>query len=179
MSIPATVGNTVVFALVLENGETDFYPQAEVYASGDTVPTATVDLSHLVKGRYEGSWVPSAVGAYTAQFFTYVDPAHTVESVVYTREAEQVFVTENSADDVAAAITRVLGLVHENAFIDNTVFDASSQLITARLRIFDSKTNAQAATDGGVETAGLVATYTIEADYEAAGRMKQYRMVKE
>lgn len=179
MSIPASVGSTVVLALVLENGETGFYPQAEIYASGAGTPTATVDLTHLVKGRYEGTWVPATVGTYTAQFFTYVDAAHTVESVVYTREAEQVFVSENSADDLAAAITRVLGLVHENAFIDNTVFDAQSQLLTARLRIYDSKTNAQAATDGGAEATGLVATYTIEADYEGVGKMRQYRMVKD
>lgn len=179
MSIPATVGGTVVLALVLENGESTFYPQAEIYASGATVPTATVDLTHLAKGRYEATWVPTTVGAYTAQFFIYVDAGHTIETIVYSREAEQIFVTKNSTDDLAAAITRVLGLVHENAFIDNTAYDTNSQLIAARLRIFDSKANAQAATDGGSETTGLVATYSIEADYQAIGQTRQYRMVKE
>jgi hypothetical protein len=165
--------------MVLENGEGNFYPQAEVYASGAGTPTATVDLVHQAKGRYEGSWVPSTVGTYTAQFFVYADVGHTVESIVYSREAEQVFVSGSSVDALAVSITRLLGLVHENSFIDNTTFDESNQLLTARLRIYDGKANTQAATYGGAETTGLVATYTIESEYEAVGKMRQYRMLKE
>jgi hypothetical protein len=80
---------------------------------------------------------------------------------------------------ITTQLTRVLGLEHENAFIDNTIHDAFGQLTTSRIRIFDSKANANNATDGGAETTGLIATYTMTAVYEAAGRMKFYRMVKE
>ena len=91
-------------------------------------------------------------------------------------------ITGTLAGDIAAMIaqlTRVLGLEHENAFIDNTVNDDYGQLTSSRVRIFNSKANAEAATDGGSETTGLIATYTVTAVYEAVGRLKSYRMVKE
>lgn len=179
MTIPATQGQPVVFSLILEQGEDYFFPQVEVYAAGSVSPEVTLDLVHRAKGRYEAEWIPSSVGSFTAQFFIYVDAAHLVETVLYSREAEQVFVTQSSTDDLAASLARVLGLVHENAFIDMTNFDAADQLLSARVRIFDSKSAVQAATDGGVESTGLVATYSIEATYESAGRMRQYRMTKE
>ena len=179
MSIPATVDQSVTLAMVLENGATGLYPQAEIY-SGSSLED-TIDLSDLGKGRYEGSWTPTVVGMYSALFNVYKDASHTVEltPLLYSREIEQIFVSQSSTDDLAASLARVLGLVHENAFIDNTVYDSSSMLLSGRVRIFDSKTNAQAATDGGNETTGLLATYTIEAEYESPGRMRQYRMVKE
>lgn len=76
-------------------------------------------------------------------------------------------------------ITRLLGLANENTFIDNTVFDGDGQIIEARVRMFDSKTNAEAATDGGSETTGLLETYTAKTDWESVGRMQSYRLVRE
>lgn len=81
--------------------------------------------------------------------------------------------------DLEDYLLRALGLSHENAFVDNTEFDSFSQMTDARVRLFDSKSNANAATDGGSESTGLIATYTVEAEYEGQGQMKSYRMVKE
>lgn len=177
MTIPATVGDAVTLVEVLPDGNTGMYPQAEVYDPGGTVPLAVVNLDHQVKGRYEGNWIPSSVGSYTALFIVYADVARTVESILYTREAEQIFVTSSDVDDLASMLIRVLGLVHENVFIDNTTYDASSMLLTARLRVFATRAEAQAATDGGSELSRE--TYTVDAAYEGVGRMRQYRMVKE
>lgn len=77
---------------------------------------------------------------------------------------------------------RILGLSHENSFIDNAEYMEIATvpyMISARIRIFDSKIHTEAATDGGTETEGLVATYTVSAEYEGDGTMKQYRMVLE
>lgn len=175
--MPAKIGEAVPLVMILEDGNENQYPQAEIYAPGGTSPIATVDLDHRVKGRYEGSWTPSSVGPFSAQFFVYSDAGHTIENIVYVRAVEQIFVSESDVDDLASAIVRLLGLNHENAFIDNTVFDTFGQLVSARIRIFDSKANAEAATDGGSETVGLIATYSMTADYEGAGRLKSYRYV--
>lgn len=177
MSIPATVGETVTLVEAMPDGSTTVFPQAEIYEPGGIVPIAVVDLDHQAKGRYEGSWVPSSVGAYSALFIVYVDAARTVESIVYTREAEQIFVSASDVDDLAAMLIRILGLVHENVFIDNTTYDPNSMLLTARIRLFATKAEAQAATYGGDEPA--VATYSVDAAYEGPGRMRQYRMVKD
>ena len=75
-------------------------------------------------------------------------------------------------------IIRLLGLNHENAFIDNTDFDVMNQLIACRVRLYNSKTNAEAAQDGDNYVTGLVATYTVEAVHEGEGKLKTYRYVK-
>lgn len=164
--------------MILEDGNEDQHPQAEIYAPGGTVAEATVDLTHQVKGRYEGSWTPTTVGAFAAQFFVYSDAGHAVENITYVRAIEQIFVTQSDIDDLAAAVIRLLGLNHENAFIDNTDFDIYNQLVTCRIRIYDSKTNAEAAADGDNYSTGLIATYTMEAEHEGAGKLKTYRYVK-
>jgi len=182
MSVPAKVGDAVPLVMILEDGNELQHPQAEIYAPGGTSPIATVDLPHKVKGRYEGSWTPSAVGAYSAQFFTYSDAAHTIENIVYVRAVEQIFVSQSDVDDLAAGILRLLGLHRENCFIDNTEFDVFNQLISCRVRLYDSKANAEAAQDGDIPpagTTGLIATYTMEAEHEGAGKMKSFRQVRD
>jgi len=73
---------------------------------------------------------------------------------------------------------RLLGLSHENSFLDNTLYDANDppQLTGARLRCFDSQANADAAEDGDDYSTGLIATYQIDAAFEAPGKMRDYRM---
>jgi hypothetical protein len=162
--------------MVLEDGNEVQHPQVELYAPGATSPTAVIDLPHKVRGRYEASWTPPSADVWSAQFFVYADAAHTVENITYTRSIEQIVATNSSIDDLSSRIIRILGLVHENAFIDNTVHNAEGSLVAARVRIFDSRAAVEAATDGGSETAGLIATYEIETTYEADCRMGSYRM---
>jgi hypothetical protein len=164
--------------MILEDGNETQYPRALVYAAGGAAPLATIDLPHLHLGRYEADWTPSTAGVFSVVFVTYADSGHTVENVTYTRAVDQVFVTQSDMDDLAAQIVRILGLVHENVFIDNTVHDAFGSLVAGRIRIFDSKANVELATDGGSETTGLVATYEIETSYEAQCRMGSYRVKK-
>lgn len=164
--------------MVLEDGSETQHPQVEIYAPGGIVPLVVVDLPHKVKGRYEAAWTPPSADVYSAHFFVYADAGHTIENIVYVRAIEQIVVTDASLDDLAAKIIRALGLLHENAFIDNTVHDALGSLVAARIRLFDSKANVEAATDGGSETVGLLATYEIETTYEADCRMGTYRVKK-
>lgn len=178
MALPATVGVPVPIVMTLEDGNESQYPQVEIYAPGALTPTAVVDLPHKVKGRYEANWTPPTADVWTAHFFIYADAGHTVENITYTRAIEQVVATESDIDDLAAKIIRALGLLHENAFIDNTVHDAYGNLVAARIRLFDSKANVEAATDGGSETTGLIATYEITTTYEADCRMGTYRVKK-
>jgi hypothetical protein len=178
MTLPATVGTPVPLAMILEDGNTTQFPQAEVYAQASSSPLAVIDLVHRARGRYEANWTPASVGTYSAVFLVYADNGHMIENIVYTREIEQVFVSQTGIDDLAAQVVRILGLVHENAFIDNTVHDALGSLVAARIRIFDSKINVELATNGGSETTGLIATYEIETTYEADCRMGTYRVKK-
>lgn len=179
MSVLAKVGDPALLVAVLEDGDEMQHPQSEIYAPGGTVPIATIDLLHKAKGRYEGTWTPPSVGPYSSQFFVYSDGAHTIENIVYSRTVEQIFVTDSDVDDLAVSILRVLGLHRENIFIDNTDFDTNNQLISCRIRLYDSKANATSATDGDSYSTGLIATYTMEAEHEAVGKMKTFRQVRD
>jgi len=178
MSVPATVGISVPIVMVLEDGNTSMYPQAEIYTVDSVNPLITTDLIHKSKGRYEATWIPTSVGVYSTLFIIYSDIDHLIESIVYTREIEQVFVSNNNMDSLADKLVRILGLVHENAFIDNTIYNDLGSLISARIRIFNGRSTVEAATDGGSEVTGLIATYQIDATYESECKMGTYRVKK-
>jgi hypothetical protein len=179
MAVSAKVGVPVPIVMILDDGKETLHPRAFIFESGGTVPIDILDLEHKALGRYEASYTPTAVGVLSATFITFTDLAHMVESIVYTREVEQIFVTQSNVDDLAEAVVRLLGLNHENAFIDNTEFDVYEQLVSCRVRLFDSKANVEAATDGDTYSTGLIATYTMEAAHEGEGKLKTYRYVKQ
>lgn len=82
-------------------------------------------------------------------------------------------------DELNEMIKRVLGLSQENVYIDNTVYDADSQLLTSRVRLYDTKEHCDAATDGGNETEGLLATYTQTTDWQTINQFRFYKQVKD
>lgn len=88
-------------------------------------------------------------------------------------------VLQIKVDDLTEMVGRVLGLSQENIFIDDTTHDPDSQLVTSRVRIFDTKANCEAATDGGSETTGLLATYIQTTNWETINQFQTYRQVKE
>lgn len=178
MSVSTIVGNIVPLAMVLADGNELQYPQANVYPEGASTPSATLNLVHKDLGRYEATYIPTIAGIESVVYVTYSDAGHTVESAEYDRAVEQLVIAASGLDQISEMVTRILGLVHENVFIDNTVHDAMSNLVSARIRVFDSKINVEAATDGGGEIAGLVAAYDVETVYEADCKMGSYRVKK-
>jgi hypothetical protein len=74
---------------------------------------------------------------------------------------------------IGANFTRALGLLHHNSMVDNQTYDASGQLLTARLRVFDDASNVPPE-PGGSEVAGLIQEYSIEATYAGLNNLKSY-----
>lgn len=81
-------------------------------------------------------------------------------------------------DDLEPLLRRMAGLMHENSVLDNTQHDGSNNLTSGRMRIYDSKANADAAMMGGSGTNGLVATYSISATY-TGGNLATYKVTKD
>jgi hypothetical protein len=54
----------------------------------------------------------------------------------------------NDVLDSNSAIKRILGLLHENISIDETVYDSDGNLVSSRIRLYDSSSNV--GTDVGV-----------------------------
>jgi hypothetical protein len=70
--------------------------------------------------------------------------------------------------DIYNHVRRALGLIHENFFIDQTVYNSDGNLISARVRTYDS--SADVGTNNGV-----LATYMITADPLDALRFNFWR----
>jgi len=68
-------------------------------------------------------------------------------------------------------LKRIIGLVHENIFIDNPVYDGDGNLTGARIRIYDSP--------GNVGTAnGVIGTYQITAPGDGPGKFTSWKQVR-
>lgn len=74
-------------------------------------------------------------------------------------------------------VQRLLGLMHENAVIDKQLYDAQGQLVSARLRVFDSAANVPNNPDG-TETAGLLYTFNIESRWGGLNRNIFYKLTR-
>jgi hypothetical protein len=93
-------------------------------------------------------------------------------------------VVEATSDEVYALVRRALGLIHENIFIDDTVYDANGQLTSGRVRLFDSNTDTDAATDGGGPPPGgsdpqHFAAYAISVVWEGINQYKVFKQTLE
>ena len=77
----------------------------------------------------------------------------------------------NIINTMALDIKRVLGLMHENMSIDNTVYDRYYNLIQARLRIYSD--SASVGTDNDV-----IGTYTIDCDATRAGSFSTWKQTR-
>lgn len=73
----------------------------------------------------------------------------------------------------------VKGLVQQNFFIDNTAYNSSGLLTTARIRIFQTKAATDLATDGG-SSQGEIATFDITTVAESgnAGQIATYKATR-
>lgn len=68
-------------------------------------------------------------------------------------------------------LQRIIGLVHENIYIDNPVYDGDNNLTSARLRIYSNPS------DVGT-TNGIIGTYQITSPGDGAGRFTIWKQVK-
>ena len=176
-AIEIIFGETARLELVLEDGDITLYPKARVYQVGNASPLASINLNHLAEGLYEGSWNPLAIGVYSVVYTVYTDPARTIPSTRYSKELDQLLVRADLEQQIKDMVEQILA-GQENSFIDNTVYDDCCQVLSSRLRVFDSKAHCELATDGGAETLGLIATYQIVVDYTGPAKLKTYRKVR-
>lgn len=120
-----------------------------------------------------------ALGEYLVEFTPNTNATWIVEIfVVPTQEAFKITAVAGGAADLTTILAqnnRILGLLHNNALLDNQTYDSEGQLLTARLRIFDNASNVPNA-PGGSETTGLLFEYEIEATYAGANQATKYTM---
>jgi hypothetical protein len=73
-------------------------------------------------------------------------------------------------DSIATKVSRLMGLSHENIYIDNPVYDVSGNLASARVRIYSNK-------DSVGTTSDVMETYTITAVGNGVGKFTTWKQV--
>jgi hypothetical protein len=90
--------------------------------------------------------------------------------------------TSTSLDDVKALVARALGMLHENGVLDRCQYHpTTNNLLSARLRIYDTAAGASAAKaagDGVDYLTGMIGQYSIVAEY-SGDNMTNYLVVRE
>lgn len=105
---------------------------------------------------------------------TYDRSLHSLEAIAGAIAAGNVSIgVELGA--IKTDLTRVLGLLHRNAILDEQVYDGNSQLTFARLRVFDSPANVPTM-PGGNETVGLLHKYEIETEYDGVNIVRKFTL---
>lgn len=76
-----------------------------------------------------------------------------------------------SIDQNSDDLKRILGLVHENIFIDNPTYDSDGNMTAARLRIYSNPASVGTASD-------VIGTYQITAPSTAPGQFASWKQVR-
>lgn len=164
--IQASLNETVPLRILAADGRTDLYAQIRVYNAIGTL-VQSLSAPHLAEGVYATTWTPNIEGYYSLVGQFYFDSMFTADAG-YEKTGDLVDVST-----IKSNILRILGLQHENTVVDQQVYDVDQNLISARVRCYDSKANALSA-----GATGLRFTYTVTAEY-SGGLLSNYTMVRD
>jgi len=143
--------------------------KSENFATGKTV-TAYFWNPSLVKSALQ-TFTEIELGLYYLDYNFSV--AGTFIGLFYENAVAKTFhpfrVTELATK---SSIDKILGLSHENIYIDNTSYDANGNLTSARVRIYSNA--GSVGTDNDV-----IETYTITAAGSGQGKFTSWKQVKQ
>lgn len=163
--LQANVQEPVPLQVFAADKRTDLHARVYLYRDGALVNTFTAP--HLIDGIYGTTWTPSMEGyfTYSAEFF--FDEDFTVPAGYFV-EPQLVQVTSTKS-----LLLRLLGLAHENSVVDQQVFNDDGLLVSARIRAYDSKADAQLAGTGGLRF-----SWSVHATY-SEGKISSYKILQE
>lgn len=118
-------------------------------------------------------WTYAMYYRHTASPLGFALETHVITNEVYipNTQPDPVVIGPES---IMGQLELVKGLLHHNAMLDNQTYD-EGKLTSARLRMFDHPTNIPDV-EGGSETTGLLAEFSIESEYEAGGTNKKFTL---
>lgn len=152
-------------------GASDF--DVKIYKDGALQGAYSYTISEIgTTGDYKIEWIPGSVGYWVIEVYIQYN---------YEWWGGEYDVFEGSQTDIYEMVRRALGLIHENIFIDETVYNVNNQLVSARVRVFDSKTDCDNATDGGNPPVDpeAIATYQVTTEWEGINKYKIFKQTLE
>ena len=123
----------------------------------------SVNITELGHGHYRASFTPNNTGIWMLAIYH--------SSYFPWGKTGTIQVFNNDFDTMTTLITRILGLVQENFFIDQTNYDSNGNMTQSRIRIYNNASNVGSNT-------GVIATYNMLASYDSNGNMESYSVDK-
>jgi hypothetical protein len=149
----ATINKQIPLSALAADGGTAYFGTARIYDGSGSLIT-TLPLVHADDGLYIASYMPTIEGVFSIVYQLYTDIARTIPAPL-DRGIESLDVSDERIN-----IKRILGLVHENSVVDQQTYNGNGMLLTARIRNYDSKANADLA-----GATGLLFTWYVTAIY--------------
>jgi hypothetical protein len=84
---------------------------------------------------------------------------------------DKIDIINNDLNSIENDVKRILGLVHENLYIDNTQYDDFNNLISGRLRIYSDSNSVGS-------NKNIIATYEIECESDKPGTFINWKQIK-
>ncbi len=138
-----------------------------LYSPNDSEVSSSIGLTftELGNGHYRAKFIPNSVGIW------YINIYHSIYFPWGKADTIQVFT--NDFDTITVLLERILGMVQENFFIDNTTYNSQHMLTESRIRLYSNA--------GSVGTgSNVIATYNMIAEYDANELdMISYKVVKQ
>jgi hypothetical protein len=119
-------------------------------------------FTELGGGSYKYTFTPDSNGVW------YVNVTH--PTYFPWGKTDDIYVDTADMSEIYEIVRKTLGLVHHNMYIDNPTYDEHGNMISARVRIYDSAANV------GTDT-GVIETYLITADGTACGQFDFWQQV--
>lgn len=130
--------------------------------SDNEVTPSGATYAELGHGHYRASFIPNQIGNW---LFIVYHPTYFPWG-----KSNIIQVYANDFDSVASMLQRVLGMVQENFFVDQTIYDDDNNLTASRVRTYSD--SASVGSDNNI-----VATYNMTAIYSES-KMTSYKMEK-
>ncbi len=169
--IHGTTNSVITFGLTLAQGEINQYPQVKIYDAHENLD-ATVNLSHVADGFYNGVWTPNTSEWHYGNAIIYTDAGHSVESTVYGRRGVVIKIdeVETNINDIETDTNELqtdwtdggrLDLILDDILLDTgTTLPATLTTIEGKVDTID-----------GIVDAILVDTNELQTDWTNGGRL--------
>lgn len=129
--------------------------------SSQTTVYNSITQSYVDTLSPSGSWTNQEVGNYLIVW--------SVEDT--TDDFNSIYTEPLNVNIDKDKIDRILGLVHQNVYIDQTIFDGFGNMTSARLRIYENSS------DVGTDS-GVLASYRITSNPTGPGKFTRWQQIE-
>jgi len=122
-----------------------------IYDNDRNLYSGAINFFEMGNGAYRCEFFPTSIGTW---FITIIHPIYfpygkSNTAMIYTSDLNM--------------ITQIAGLSQENYSVDQTVYDSNGNMISSRIRLYDSGINVGTG-NGVISTYNMIATYTADSN---------------